>query len=467
MNPELLSLRKKLVSETKRRVREDIEQSDVHIVRSVNALQDLDATANLLAENCREWYQTVFPELERQVTNPDTLLKIIAELGETKNFSEKKLDSYGLEKDQIEKIVSLAKESAGTAADSQTMEKIQTLALQTVSLRDERKQLEAFIEKNVLEKAPNFGNLCTPILAGKMIAKAGSIQKLAELPASALQVQGAEKALFAHLKNKKQVNPPKHGFLFNHPLVQKTPGFHRGKMARTLAAKLSICLKADVYGTKKTVVWKDLQIQLEKRLSDIQKLKFKPKKEFSRPTERNDSRFSPRNNFQKPFVRNEFQDRPRNDYQKPFVRNDFAPTPNPQFQKPFPRNEFHLRPNGGYQKPFNKNGFRPAGRNNFQKPFGRKDFSPNREFSKPKYPTPDFVQADYSKLEYIIPPLSEPQAQRPKEPKPAAPKEEFSKSESAKPVFSKTDRSVSGGHNPQHPKKPFYKKFQSKKFKKR
>ncbi len=283
MNSNLFSLRKKLLTETKHRVREDIAQSDVHIVRAVNALSDLDATANLLAENCKEWYQTAFPELERTVNNQDLLLKLIRDIGNANQFSEKKLEEMVSDATIRKKIVDQAQNTAGTTLDENTLKKIQLLVSQTLSLRAERKQLESFVEKSVLEKTPNFGNLATPIVAGRMIAKAGSIERLVTLPASALQVQGAEKALFAHLRNKKKVKPPKHGFLFNHPLVQKAPLSHRGKMARSLAAKLSICLKADRFG-KNTEVWKTLQAQLEKRLQKLQKQSDFKKEKFSSQT---------------------------------------------------------------------------------------------------------------------------------------------------------------------------------------
>jgi nucleolar protein 56 len=54
---------------------------------------------------------------------------------------------------------------------------------------------------------------------------------------------GAEKALFKHLKSGSR--PPKHGLIFQHALVGKSPRHLRGKIARTLAAQLAIASKAD------------------------------------------------------------------------------------------------------------------------------------------------------------------------------------------------------------------------------
>jgi nucleolar protein 56 len=66
------------------------------------------------------------------------------------------------------------------------------------------------------------------------------------MPASTVQVIGAEKALFRALKTGAQ--PPKHGLLFQHTLVHAAPRWQRGKIARAIAAKAVIAARVDVYG---------------------------------------------------------------------------------------------------------------------------------------------------------------------------------------------------------------------------
>ncbi|MDP6670487.1 MAG: hypothetical protein QGI60_01575, partial [archaeon] len=78
----------------------------------------------------------------------------------------------------------------------------------------------------------------------------------------------AEKALFRHLKNR-SAQPPKHGFIFTHPLVQKASRNNRGKMARALAGKLAIAAKEDYFG--KTDISKQLLDSLEKRFAQLKK----------------------------------------------------------------------------------------------------------------------------------------------------------------------------------------------------
>ena len=75
---------------------------------------------------------------------------------------------------------------------------------------------------------------------------------------------GAEKSLFKHLMG--QAPSPKHGIIFRHPAVIGSPRKLRGRVARTLAAKLSIAARLDYYGAGLSM---DLQASTDARLRDI------------------------------------------------------------------------------------------------------------------------------------------------------------------------------------------------------
>jgi nucleolar protein 56 len=82
-----------------------------------------------------------------------------------------------------------------------------------------------------------------------MVKQAGGIRRLATMPAGTIQTLGAEKALFRHIKEGKR--PPKHGFLMQHPLVHRAPRHQRGALARSLAAKVALAARADVFTKSK------------------------------------------------------------------------------------------------------------------------------------------------------------------------------------------------------------------------
>jgi len=95
------------------------------------------------------------------------------------------------------------------------------------------------------EAAPNLSALCGSLLAAKLISKAGSLRKIAMMPASRLQVLGAEKALYRAVKT--HARPPKHGLIFQHSYVNGAPRGLRGLRARHMAAKVVIAARADAF----------------------------------------------------------------------------------------------------------------------------------------------------------------------------------------------------------------------------
>ena len=54
---------------------------------------------------------------------------------------------------------------------------------------------------------------------------------------------GAEKAMFRHLK--KKALPPKHGIIYQYPLIQRSPWWQRGKISRAFASKVAIACRVD------------------------------------------------------------------------------------------------------------------------------------------------------------------------------------------------------------------------------
>jgi len=103
---------------------------------------------------------------------------------------------------------------------------------------------------------------------------------MAKLPASTIQVLGAEKALFRALKTK--ARPPKHGIIFQHPLIHDAKRWQRGKIARALAGKLAIAARVDAFSGK--YAGDALKADLEKRIEEITERYEKPPPPPPQPT---------------------------------------------------------------------------------------------------------------------------------------------------------------------------------------
>ncbi|MCS7109448.1 MAG: hypothetical protein NZ903_01470, partial [Candidatus Micrarchaeota archaeon] len=150
--------------------------------------------------------------------------------------------------------------------EEKDLDAIKIVAQQIIALEEIKKQLQQYEDELVREIAPNLVEVGGPRITAKLIAHVGSLEKLARLPASTIQVLGAEKALFKHLRRK--TKPPKHGIIFQHTIVHSVPKNKRGKIARALATKLAIAAKIDVFGKGK-FIGKELRVEFEKRVKEI------------------------------------------------------------------------------------------------------------------------------------------------------------------------------------------------------
>ncbi len=262
------SLKEKLTKKTKERVAEAFTGKEVHVIKAVSLIDELDKMSNLISENTREWYGMHFPELNSLVEDNETFLQLVL-LGERKNFSEKKVLEFYNNKEKAKEIESKAKTSMGSKIEETVLKQIQELARKGIDLKKQRKELNAFIEKEIKIMLPNFSELAEPLIAARMLEKAGSIKKLALMPSSTVQLLGAEKALFLHIKNK--AKPPKYGFIYAHPILKKVKRKEQGKLARSLACKLSIAARKDFFGNKTKPT--KLEEKLEKRIEELNKEK--------------------------------------------------------------------------------------------------------------------------------------------------------------------------------------------------
>ena len=141
------------------------------------------------------------------------------------------------------------------------------LATAIMDLRRSRQRIEEELSRSMSAIAPNLSELAGPLLAARLMSRAGSLRRLSELPSSAVQIMGAEKSLFKHLNGK--APSPKHGLIYRHPAIMNAPKRLRGKLSRALAGKLSIASRIDYHSG---VISPELKGSLENRLSEIRKM---------------------------------------------------------------------------------------------------------------------------------------------------------------------------------------------------
>lgn len=224
---------------------------DKSLVQAIREYDDLLEVANLLSERLHEWYGMYFPELA-DIAKDSRYAYLVAAIGTREDI----LEDVGIEM-----------ESMGTDLETADLEAIRTLARTLCDVYDSEEQTEQYITSIVQEVAPNLCAVLGGPLSARLISLAGGLERLASLPSSTVQLLGAEKAMFRHLRSGKL--PPKHGVLFQYPDVWKAPYWQRGNIARALAGKVLIAAKIDAYHGE--FRGDELNEQLKARVKDIKR----------------------------------------------------------------------------------------------------------------------------------------------------------------------------------------------------
>lgn len=246
-------------------ISEALASRDLLIIQCASAIDDLAEIINMLWSRLREWYGIHFPELEKIVDEIELYAKIVYSIGSRSNFTEEKLSELKISRSKAADIIEAAINSLGGDIGEADLRQIAELAYAILQLTALRERLVGYLEDSMRREAPNITGLVGPIIGAKLIAKAGGLEKLAKMPASTIQVLGAEKALFRAIRSGGK--PPKHGIIFQHTLIHQAPKRIRGKIARTLAAKLAIAARVDYY-TKEDISER-LRKELNERVKEI------------------------------------------------------------------------------------------------------------------------------------------------------------------------------------------------------
>jgi nucleolar protein 56 len=256
----------------KLRVKVAVEKRDLLVAQAIQTLDDLDRTINLFMSHVREWYGIHFPELDRLLDKHETYARLVLELGSRENFTTEKLEAQEISKAKAEQITKAAEKSMGADITETDLTQIQDLCKDVISLYQLRQTLEEYLDKTMEEVAPNIKALVGSLLGARLIALSGGLTNLAKMPASTIQVLGAEKALFRSLKT--GTKPPKHGIIFQHTYLHEAKRWHRGKIARALAGKLAIAARIDAFGGRQ--IGEELKADVEKRLAEIREKYAEP-----------------------------------------------------------------------------------------------------------------------------------------------------------------------------------------------
>ncbi|MGI0154768.1 MAG: hypothetical protein ACREDE_01325, partial [Thermoplasmata archaeon] len=206
-------LRSALLASAERALRESWDPS-VHVEEAVRAASDLERVRNLVGERLGSWVSRDSPEIDP---------------GDLASAARRALEERA--------------PSPLAPPDPAIRDARRRLAELYHAIDATHQELSNAVSSAVSSKTPNLTALLGADLTARLLAQARGIERLARLPSSTIQVLGAERAFFEHLRGR--APPPRHGLLFLHPAIQSSSRHERGKLARTLAGKIAIAARLD------------------------------------------------------------------------------------------------------------------------------------------------------------------------------------------------------------------------------
>lgn len=213
-------LRELNLKETKRKVKESLT-NDLLIIQSIHLIDELSKVRNRLYEGFCEWYGYYFPEL----------------IGK-----EGFIEVFDMDRESLMRKIKVD-ETMGAEFSKENKEALFLIGVEIRKLDELIKKEEAHLDKMMEAEAKNLKQVAGVLIGARLIKLAGGLRELAMMPSSTIQVLGAEKALFRHLRGKSL--PPKHGVIYHHEKLKEAE--KKGKAARQLAGKIAIAAKKDYF----------------------------------------------------------------------------------------------------------------------------------------------------------------------------------------------------------------------------
>ena len=215
------------------KIKKESASEDKHLIQAINSIDEIDEAISKLIERIREWYALYFPEMDN-IKNNETYIRLISQNKTKEEILKAKPEAFPQDMIDLEEDI-----------NPDDLKIMNNYAKSIYELQQSRKNIEDYIDSKMESIAPNLRLLVGSTLGAKLISHAGGIKRLAMYPSSTVQIMGAEKALFRHLKSGDR--PPKYGLIYQHPQVRGSKWWNRGKIARMLAGKISLAVRRDVF----------------------------------------------------------------------------------------------------------------------------------------------------------------------------------------------------------------------------
>ncbi|MBI2141334.1 hypothetical protein HYU16_02825 [Candidatus Woesearchaeota archaeon] len=169
---EFKKLRDIVISFTKKAVAASVSDDNL-IIQASSAISEINKAANMLVKRLREWYELYCPEISKDMTEHEAFVSEI--LGSSKA-------------ELLKKLKISEKESMGASIGKSDTDKILAFAAAVKQLYEKRKDLADYLAVVMKRHCPNIAAVAGPSTGAELMVQAGSLQRLAMLPSSTIQL---------------------------------------------------------------------------------------------------------------------------------------------------------------------------------------------------------------------------------------------------------------------------------------
>jgi nucleolar protein 56 len=262
--------REEALKETKEKIKSAYTNEEFALVQAINAYLETVKSYNLLYERLAEWYGIYYPEIK--VGSQEMLAELALVLNDKDKISKEGIKAVVKDEKKSSEIYDITVSTIGREMSQNERKAVARFALLSKEMKETLDELDAYINNAARSLMPNVTYMTDEKVAAELLSKAGSLERLATMPASTIQLLGAEKALFKHLKFGSK--PPKYGVLFKLTEVGGARRELRGRIARAYATKLAIAARADAFS--KRFIAKELKETVNKNIKGMRVRKKEP-----------------------------------------------------------------------------------------------------------------------------------------------------------------------------------------------
>lgn len=255
--------REKAFSETKKKIKGAYANEEFALMQAINAYLETVKSYNLLYERLAEWYGVYYPEIK--IGSQEMLAELALVLNDRGKISREVIKAVVKDEKKSAEIYDRVVSTIGREMNENERKALVRFARLSEEVKEALDELGSYIKGAATSIMPNVTYLTDEKVAAELLSKAGSLERLATMPASTIQLLGAEKALFKHLKFGSK--PPKYGVLFKLPEVGNAKREFRGRIARVYATKLSVAARADAFS--KRFIAKELKEVIERSIKNM------------------------------------------------------------------------------------------------------------------------------------------------------------------------------------------------------